>query len=77
MQVTTYRRIAQNGRHISMATKVILDDGKEIKFMSRLSKREAIRQVGIQTYHQHMAIARSMGLDALRQFHATWTGPRP
>lgn len=75
MQVTSYRLTAANGRHIRMATKIILNDGKEVRFLEKLSRREAIRQLQLDTYHQHMAIARSMGPEALRVFHATT--PRP
>lgn len=43
--VSTYRLIASNGRHIRMATQVACPDGTVVRFMERMSKREAIRQV--------------------------------
>jgi ribosomal protein S4E len=45
MQVTTYTLKTSNGRHVRTATKVVLTDGREIKFMERMSKREALRAV--------------------------------
>ena len=46
--VKTYRLVASNGRHIRMATKVILPDGSEIKFLDKLSHREAIEQAKLE-----------------------------
>jgi hypothetical protein len=43
-EIGTYRLITPKGRHIRIATKVILPDGREIRFMDKLSKKEAIRQ---------------------------------
>lgn len=45
MKISTYQLIAVNGKPIRKATKVILNNGKEIKFMERMTKKEAIRQV--------------------------------
>lgn len=45
MKVENYKLTASNGKHIRIATKVILDNGEEIRFIERLSKKEAIRQV--------------------------------
>lgn len=44
MTVTTYNLTASNGRHIRKATKVTFADGREIRFMDLMSKREALRQ---------------------------------
>ena len=41
---STYRLAARNGRHIRMATKVTYADGREVRFMEKMGKREAIRQ---------------------------------
>jgi hypothetical protein len=43
-EVTSYNLTASNGRHIRVATRVILSNGHTIDFMERMSKREAIRQ---------------------------------
>lgn len=43
MRVENYNLVATNGRHIRKATKVIYDDGKEIRFVEKVSKKEAIR----------------------------------
>jgi hypothetical protein len=75
MQVKDYRLTAPNGRHIRTATMIVLADGKEVRFTERMSKAQAIRQLQLDTYHQHLAVARSMGLDTLRAFHAST--PRP
>jgi len=47
MTIETYRQIASNGRHIRMATKVTLEGGRVIKFDEKMSKKEAVRQVGL------------------------------
>lgn len=75
MQVKDYTLTAANGRRIRRATMIVLDDGKEVRFLEHMSKREAVRQLALDTYHQHMGIARSMGPEALRAFHATTTKP--
>lgn len=43
-RVETYNLRASNGSHIRKATKVVFSDGTEVKFIERMSKREAIRQ---------------------------------
>lgn len=43
-RVELYTLRTGTGGHIRKATKVIFPDGREVKFMDRLSKREAIRQ---------------------------------
>ena len=43
-KVETYRLVASNGRHIRLATKVTLADGRVVKFMERMPKRAAIAQ---------------------------------
>ena len=45
--VTTYSLYARNGRKIRTATEVTIN-GQTIKFMEKMSKREAIRQAEIQ-----------------------------
>lgn len=44
MTVSTYKLYAGtgNGNYVRQATKVTLPDGREIKFMDKLTKREAI-----------------------------------
>lgn len=42
--VEIYKLITPAGRPIRKATKVTLDDGRSIKFLDRLSKRDAIAQ---------------------------------
>ena len=44
MTVKNYKLIASNGRVIRTATMVIFPSGKVVKFIDKLSKREAIRQ---------------------------------
>lgn len=41
---SNYRLTASNGRHIRTATMVTFPDGRVIRFMEKMSKREAIRQ---------------------------------
>jgi len=48
MKVELYNLRAGNGNHIRKATKVTMDDGKVYRFMERLSKKEAVRQVKYQ-----------------------------
>ncbi len=43
-QVKPYSLFARNGRRIRTATMVILPDGREVKFMDKMSKREALAQ---------------------------------
>jgi hypothetical protein len=43
-KVETYALKASNGRHIRMATRVIMADGRVIKFIDKMGKAEAIRQ---------------------------------
>lgn len=45
MIIKTYPLYASNGRYIRKATMVILDDGWTIKFLDKVSKKFAIRQV--------------------------------
>lgn len=44
MKAETFKLVAQNGRHIRVATKVTFPDGYEVKFMERMPKGEAIKQ---------------------------------
>lgn len=44
MKIETYNLKAGNGKQVRMATKVVLDNGQEIKFMEKMSKREALNQ---------------------------------
>lgn len=43
--VSTYNLTAPNGRHIRRATQVTFPDGRVIRFMEKMSKRETLRQV--------------------------------
>ena len=43
MKVENYKLFAANGRFIRTATKVLLADGREIKFVEKLSKSAAIQ----------------------------------
>lgn len=45
LQVETYQLTASNGRHIRKATQVVFPDGYVVRFMEKMSKREALRQV--------------------------------
>jgi hypothetical protein len=47
-RIETYRLAAANGRHIRIATRVILENGEVISFMDRLTKRQAIAQAAIE-----------------------------
>jgi hypothetical protein len=42
MKAENYNLKNQNG-HLRVAAKVILDNGREIRFMDKLSKKEAVR----------------------------------
>jgi hypothetical protein len=44
MKVELYQQVTKAGRHIRMATEVTFPDGMVVRFMDRLSKREAVRQ---------------------------------
>jgi hypothetical protein len=44
IKVTDYDLIAINGRHIRKATKVVFQDGSEIRFTERMPKNAAIAQ---------------------------------
>ena len=43
-KVENYRIFASNGNPIRVANKVIFPTGKEMKFLDKLSKREALKQ---------------------------------
>lgn len=43
-KVENYRIFASNGNPIRVASKVIFPTGKEMKFLDKLSKREALKQ---------------------------------
>lgn len=44
MKVDLVKQYASNGRYVRMATRVTFPDGKEVRFMDRLPKGEAIKQ---------------------------------
>lgn len=44
--VEDYRLTAKNGRHIRMATQVRFQSGRVIKFLDKLTHRDAIVQAG-------------------------------
>lgn len=44
LRVETYRLKTSDNNPIRMATRVIFPDGKTVRFLERLSKREAIKQ---------------------------------
>lgn len=44
MQVVTYQLRAANGRSIRKVTKVIFADGVEVKFIERMSRKDAVQQ---------------------------------
>ena len=46
--IQTYQLIAGNGNPIRKATKVILENGEEIRFMDKLSNKEAMKQAAYQ-----------------------------
>jgi hypothetical protein len=48
MKVQDYKLYASNGRYIRTATKVIFNDGKEIKFLDKMSKKEAVKNAQAQ-----------------------------
>ena len=43
--VSTYDLTAATGRHIRQATQVTFPDGRVIRFMEKMSRRDALRQV--------------------------------
>jgi len=45
MTFETYNLKAANGSHIRQATKAILDDGTEIRFLDKMTDAEAVRAV--------------------------------
>lgn len=44
-EIKNYQLCTANGTPIRIATKVIFTDGSEIKFMERMTKKEARKQV--------------------------------
>jgi hypothetical protein len=50
-KVERYRLVTASGRPIRLATKVTFPDGQVVKFMDRMSAREAIRQAQWQLEH--------------------------
>lgn len=44
VKVETVKLVAVNGRAIRLATRVVLEDGRMVTFMERMSKRAAIEQ---------------------------------
>jgi hypothetical protein len=45
MKITTYQLLAMNGQKVRKATQVELSDGRVIRFMEKMTKREVLRQV--------------------------------
>jgi len=45
MIIKDYSLYASNGKYIRKATMVILDDGRVIRFLDKVSKKVALRQV--------------------------------
>ena len=43
MRVETYQLLASNGRPIRKATRVVMENGRVIRWTERISKREALR----------------------------------
>lgn len=48
MRVENYNLKANNGKHARVATKAILNNGQEILFTEKMSKKEAIRNAQYQ-----------------------------
>ena len=46
--VETYKLYAGSGRYVRQATQVVYSDGSVIRFMEKMSKREAVRQAEMQ-----------------------------
>lgn len=44
MKVETYQMIASNGRPIRKATKVVFENGQEVRFTEKMTKQQAIEQ---------------------------------
>ena len=49
MEAKTYNLTASNGRHIRKATMVVLDDGRVVRFMEKMTKRQALRSIEYHT----------------------------
>ncbi len=47
-KVETYQLTAPNGRHIRIATRVILASGEAIAFTERMTKRDALRNAELE-----------------------------
>ena len=47
-EVETFQLVAANGRPIRKATKVVLSDGREIRFIERTSKADALKNAAYQ-----------------------------
>jgi hypothetical protein len=43
MKAQNYKLYARNGKYIRTATKVVFDDGREIKFIDKMNGKEAIK----------------------------------
>lgn len=44
MRVESYRLVAQSGRPVRTATRVVFEDGSRISFLDRVPKRQALMQ---------------------------------
>lgn len=47
-KVETYRLTAANGRHIRLATQVVLANGEVVRFTERMPKRQALAQAAVE-----------------------------
>jgi len=47
-KIENYNLKTSNGRHIRVATKVVFQNGHEIKFTEKMTKREAIKNAEYQ-----------------------------
>jgi hypothetical protein len=59
-EVHTYDLQRPDGSHIRKATLVVLEDGEVIRFIDRLSKREAIRQARADVERRRCTFCRAL-----------------
>lgn len=50
MRIETYNLTARNGNHIREATKITFDNGKEVRFTEKLTKKQCLKMEPIYDY---------------------------
>lgn len=53
-KVETFQLVNAQGRHIRRATQVVLADGRRVRFIEKMSKADALRNVAYQIERGHL-----------------------